>query len=116
MGSFLDDWRANQLVCDQLVRHPNIYADTAGVRRFDYIVQALKRAGPHKLIFGSDGPWLHPGLELHKIKLLGLPKDEEAMITGGNILRLMRNVCVGRRIVPPADLDERPSRLVTARV
>lgn len=114
MGSFLDDWRAQQLVCDQLARHPNIYADTAGVRRFDYIVQALKRAGPHKLIFGSDGPWLHPGLELYKIRLLGLPKAEEAMITGGNIRRLMRNVCVGRRIPSAADIDERPARLARA--
>src|SRR5581483_9433169 len=42
MGSFLDDWRAQQLVCDQLVRHPNVYADTSGIRRFDYIVQAIK--------------------------------------------------------------------------
>lgn len=113
MGSFLDDWRAQQLVCDQLVRHPNVYADTSGIRRFDYIVQALRRAGPHKLIFGTDGPWLHPGLELYKIKLLGLPKDEEALITGGNIQRLMRQVRLGRHIPSAADVDERPSRLVT---
>jgi Predicted metal-dependent hydrolase of the TIM-barrel fold len=111
MGSFLDDWRAQQLVCDQLVRHPNVYADTAGVRRFDYLVEAVKRAGPHKLIFGSDGPWLHPGLELYKIKLLGLPRQDEALITGGNIQRLMRNVCARQPIAAAADLDERPSRL-----
>jgi predicted TIM-barrel fold metal-dependent hydrolase len=111
MGSFLDDWRAQQLVCDQLVRHANVYADTSGIRRFDYIVQAVKRAGPHKLIFGSDGPWLHPGLELHKIKLLGLPRKDEALITGGNIQRLMRNVCEGRA-ASAADLDERAARPV----
>jgi hypothetical protein len=97
MGSFLDDWRAQQLVVDQLTRHPNLYADTSGVRRFDYIVQAVRRAGPRKLIFGSDGPWLHPGLELYKIKLLGLPAEEEALILGGNIERLLRNVYAGWR-------------------
>jgi hypothetical protein len=94
-GSFGDDWRVNQQVVDQLVRYPNVYADTSGVRRFDYIVQAVERAGAEKVLFGSDGPWLHPGLELHKIRLLGLPPDQEALILGGNALRLLRQVRAG---------------------
>jgi predicted TIM-barrel fold metal-dependent hydrolase len=96
LGSFADDWRAQQQVVDQLVRYPNVYADTAGVRRFDYIVQAVKRAGPRKILFGSDGPWLHPGLELHKIRLLGLRPEHETLILGGNILRLIRTAKVGQ--------------------
>lgn len=92
LGSFADDWRAQQQVVDQIVRYPNVYADTSGVRRFDYIVQAVRRAGPRKILFGSDGPWLHPGLELHKIRLLGLPAEKEALILGSNIARLMQNV------------------------
>lgn len=98
LGSFADDWRAQQQVVDQLVRYPNVYGDTSGVRRFDYIIQAVKRAGARKLIFGSDGPWLHPGVELYKIRALGLPADQEALVLGGNILRLMRHV---RSEVPP---------------
>jgi hypothetical protein len=94
LGSFGDDWRAHQNVVDQLVRYPNVYADTSGVRRFDYIVQAVKRAGPHKVLFGSDGPWLHPGVEIHKIRLLGLSREREALILGGNALRLLRQVLV----------------------
>lgn len=90
LGSFADDWRVHQQVVDQLVRYPNVYGDTSSVRRFDYIVQAVARAGAHKVLFGSDGPWLHPGLELHKIRLLGLPPEKEALIAGGNILRLLR--------------------------
>lgn len=39
---------------------------------------------------GSDGPRLHPGLELHKIRLLGLPVTAQAMVLGGNVLRLIR--------------------------
>jgi hypothetical protein len=62
------------------------------VRRFDYIVEAIKRAGARKVLFGSDGPWLHPGLELHKVRLLGLPADQEALILGGNVIRLLREV------------------------
>ena len=88
-GSFADDWRVYQRVVDQLVRFPNVYADTSGVRQFDYLIQAVRRAGAGKVIFGSDGPWLHPGLELHKIKLLGLPASEERSILGGTIRRLI---------------------------
>jgi uncharacterized protein len=92
LGSFADDWRAHQMVIDQLVRYPNVYSDTSAVRRFDYIVEAIRRAGPRKMLFGSDGPWLHPGVELHKIRLLGLPRQSEALVLGGNILRLLRGI------------------------
>ena len=90
LGSFADDWRAHRQVIDQIVRLPNVYADTSGVKRFDYVVRAVQEAGAGKLLFGSDGPWLHPALELQKIRLLGLPRNEEAMILGGNFLRLIR--------------------------
>lgn len=105
MGSFADDWRAQQAVVDQLVRHPRVYADSSGVRRFDYLVEAVRRAGARKLIFGSDGPWLHPGLELHKIRLLGLRPADEAAVLGGNMLRLLR---AGR--LPPARTVMLPAR------
>jgi predicted TIM-barrel fold metal-dependent hydrolase len=95
LGSFADDWRAHQQLIDQLVRYPNVYTDTSGVRRFDYIVETVKRAGVRKVLFGSDGPWLHPGVELHKIRVLGLAPDQQALILGGNALRLIRNVRVG---------------------
>jgi predicted TIM-barrel fold metal-dependent hydrolase len=89
LGSFSDDWRAHERVIEQMVRYPNVMADTSGVRRFDYLVQAVKRAGPRRLVFGSDGPWLHPGAELQKIRLLGLPRETEALVLGGNAQRLL---------------------------
>jgi predicted TIM-barrel fold metal-dependent hydrolase len=90
LGSFADDWRAHQRLIDQLRRLPNVLADTSGVRRFDYLVQAVRRAGPGRLVFGSDGPWLHPALELAKIRLLGLEPAQEAQILGGNLRRVLR--------------------------
>jgi predicted TIM-barrel fold metal-dependent hydrolase len=91
LGSFSDDWRAHVQVVDQIARLPNVYADTSAVKRFDYVVEAVRRGGAHKVLFGSDGPWLHPGLELHKIRLLGLSTTDEALVLGGNLLRLIRN-------------------------
>lgn len=88
LGSFADDWRAQLALIDHLVRHPNVHADSAGVRRFDLLAQAVRRAGAHKLLFGTDGPWLHPAVELAKIKALALPAADETLVLGGNFLRL----------------------------
>lgn len=89
LGSFADDWKAQLAIVDHLQRHPNVYTDTAGCRRFDAVVEAVRRGGAHKVLFGSDGPWLHPGLELEKIRLLGLPPTQAAQVCGGNLLRLI---------------------------
>lgn len=88
MGSFADDWSAQLALIDHLVRHPNIYADTSGVRRFDLLEQAVARAGARKILFGSDGPWLHPSVELSKIHALDLSLAAQKLILGENFLRL----------------------------
>jgi uncharacterized protein len=97
LGSFADDWRAQLAFIDHLTRHPNIYTDTSGVRRFDLLMNAVERAGAEKFLFGSDGPWLHPELELTKVRLLGLPEGEEQLILSRNFLKLIAQV---RRIHP----------------
>jgi uncharacterized protein len=89
LGSFSDDWRAQLALIDHLVRHPNIHTDTSAVRRFDLLEQAVRRAGARKVLFGSDGPWLHPGVELAKIYALNLSAEDEAWVLGGNFLRLI---------------------------
>jgi uncharacterized protein len=92
LSSFADNWQAQLAFLDHLVRHPNVYTDTSAVRRFDLLREALRRAGAGKILFGSDGPWLHPGVELAKVRALGLPRDEEAKIFGGNFLRLISHL------------------------
>jgi predicted TIM-barrel fold metal-dependent hydrolase len=89
LGSFADDWRAQRAFLDPLARHPNVYTDTSGVRRFDLLEEALQRAGPQKILFGSDGPWLHPGVELAKVRALGMRSQAVCQVLGENILRLM---------------------------
>jgi predicted TIM-barrel fold metal-dependent hydrolase len=105
LGSFADDWRAQLALTDHLVRHPNIYTDTAGVRRFDLLAEAVRRAGARKILFGSDGPWLHPGLELAKVGALGLSAGDAGLVLGGNFLRLIGEVDTRRQREPP-----RPAR------
>ena len=88
LGSFADDWRAQNAFLSPLARHANIYTDTSGVRRFDLLEDAIRRAGPHKILFGSDGPWLHPGVELAKVRALRLAPAAERLVLGQNWLRL----------------------------
>ena len=92
LGSFADDWRVHMAVIDQLVRYANVSTDSSGVRRFDFLVEAIRRAGPTKVLFGTDGPWLHPGTELAKVRLLGLSPADEELVLAGNFLRLISRV------------------------
>jgi predicted TIM-barrel fold metal-dependent hydrolase len=97
LGSFADEWRAQSALIDHLVRHRNIFTDTAGVRRFDILEEAVRRAGARKILFGSDGPWFHPAVELSKIEALGLSPEDRAAVLGDNILRLIGRVRIPRR-------------------
>jgi uncharacterized protein len=89
LGSFADDWRAQAALIPMLARYRNVHTDTSGIRRFELLQDAIDRAGPEKLLFGSDGPWLHPGVELEKVRALRLPAADERLVLGGNLLRLI---------------------------
>jgi predicted TIM-barrel fold metal-dependent hydrolase len=92
LGSFADDWRAQAALIPLLAQYRNVYTDTSGIRRFELLQEAAHRAGPGKILFGSDGPWLHPGVELEKVRALRLSADAERLILEGNIKRLLRAV------------------------
>lgn len=92
LGSFADDWAAQNALIDHLARHRNIFTDTSGVRRFDLLEAAVKRAGAHKILFGTDGPWLNPKVEIAKIYALEISPRERNLILGENFLRLIKSV------------------------
>ncbi len=92
LSSFGDSWKAQVAFVDQLARFPNVFTDTSGVRYFDLLVDAVRRAGAHKVLFGTDGPFLHPGVELAKISALELDPPSRALVVGGNITRLVSGV------------------------
>lgn len=98
LGSFADDWKAQLAFVPMLKKYRNVYTDTSGVRRFDLLQAALAEGGAGKILFGSDGPWLHPAVELEKVYQLSLSAREEAQVLGKNFLKLIKNV---RRSAPP---------------
>ena len=89
LGSFDGVIEAHQAAIDLMIRHANVYADSSSVRFFDYLQQAVQRAGAGKLLFGSDGPLLHPGVEKNKLDLLDLKDDERDAVMGQNLSRLL---------------------------
>jgi len=88
LGSFADDWHAQMTFIDQLVRHPNVFTDSSGVKRFDLLEAAFHRTGAEKILFGTDGPWMHPVLEVQKIYALKANKTETQQMFSGNFLKL----------------------------
>jgi uncharacterized protein len=99
LGSFADEWRAQVAMIGLLLRHTNVHTDTSAVRRFDLLAEAARRR-PRQVLFGSDGPWLHPGVELAKVRLLGLRATDERRVLGANALRLIDQVAPPRRRRP----------------
>jgi predicted TIM-barrel fold metal-dependent hydrolase len=70
-------------------RHPNIYLDTGAVVLTRYLEQAVKEVGPERIVFGSDEPEVDCRIEIFKVRMLKLPRAQEAMILGGNMQRLL---------------------------
>jgi len=46
--------------------------------------------GAERLVFGSNSPMYHPLLVLRKLKLAGLSREEESLVLGGNIARILK--------------------------
>jgi predicted TIM-barrel fold metal-dependent hydrolase len=90
LGNFASrDWREHLRAIEAAKLLPNLYLETSSVVFFDYLEQAARELPAEKLIFGSDGPLVDPRVELYKIRLLKLPPEKEALVLGGNILRLL---------------------------
>lgn len=90
LGSFADDWKAQRLFVDLLTTYPNVYTDSSGVRRFELLQLALDKAGAGKILFGTDGPWLHPEVELTKILALEASEQDKIAMLSGNFLKLTK--------------------------
>ena len=105
LGSFADDWSA-QLAFTESARRPAQHLHRH-LRRPPLRPAGAggRRAGPHKVLFGSDGPWLHPGVELAKIELLDLPPRARSLVVAGNFLRLTR-ARRGSSAPRPSDADD----------
>ncbi len=52
-------------------------------------VRIVRAHGPHRVLFGSDGPWTDPSTEIEHLSRLGLTDAELEGILGGNAQELL---------------------------
>ncbi len=72
------------------VRWENIYLETSAMPYPGVIHQAVKRIGSRRVLFASDGPGCPPDLELLKVKMAGLDRDQLRKVMGENIAELLK--------------------------
>jgi hypothetical protein len=70
-------------------RFPNLYLETSAMPYPGMVREAVNRLGADRVLFASDGPGCPPGLELSKIRLAGLDREDEEKVLSGNIKRLI---------------------------
>jgi predicted TIM-barrel fold metal-dependent hydrolase len=73
-------------------RYPNIYLETSAMPYPWRIKEAVMAVGAERVLFASDGPGCNPYLELQKLRRAGLSADEETLVCGENIRRLLSSV------------------------
>jgi predicted TIM-barrel fold metal-dependent hydrolase len=90
MGKFMSfDGAMRQTVLWLARTYPNVYFDTSSVCEHEWLERTVTERLTGKMIFGSDGPGLHCGVELARVKYLKLPAEQEAMVLGGTIAGLL---------------------------
>ena len=69
---------------------PNIYLETAMVSMPGYIKLAVNKLGADRVIYGSDYPTGSPASMLEVVKAANLKPEEEALVLGGTLARVLR--------------------------
>lgn len=69
-------------------RHPNVWLETSGMPMSSKILEAVRRVGNDRVMYGSDGPFHHPKVEQLKVELAGLDEADLVEVMGGTAQRL----------------------------
>jgi predicted TIM-barrel fold metal-dependent hydrolase len=85
----------DEAIIDQFIAlaqtHANLYLDTSYTRATWKVPYAIQLAGADKVLFGSDGPLIHPAIELMKIRVCQLPAEQEEQVLWQNLARLLKS-------------------------
>jgi len=89
MGQFRSDEKAHLFTLWLAGNYENVYFDTSSVLEHEWLERAVEEGLCGKMIFGSDGPGLHCGVELARIRFLHLSPEDEEKVLWRNIARLL---------------------------
>ncbi|GAB3922202.1 hypothetical protein GCM10011575_14350 [Microlunatus endophyticus] len=71
-------------------RYPNVVLETSAMPYPEKIIEAVRRVGAERVVFGSDGPVASPIVEKQKVVIAALGADDAALVLGGNAARMLR--------------------------
>jgi predicted TIM-barrel fold metal-dependent hydrolase len=71
---------------------PNVFIDTSAIPYPWVIRRAVDAFGAERVLYASDGPGCPPILEVEKVRLAGLTREEEQQVFAGNIQRILNGV------------------------
>lgn len=69
--------------------YENIYLETSGVTALRYITGAVEKAGPEKVVFGSNLPTYELEEAINTIKLAVPDEESQRLVLGGNLERIL---------------------------
>ena len=68
---------------------PNLYIDTAGIYRQDFIEETAQEFGAERILFGSGSPYFDQRYEIKRVLVAKLPVQDRLSMQGGNAMRLL---------------------------
>lgn len=72
-------------------RRDNVILDTTSTcMDVGMVEEAVKAAGPDRVVYGSDMPLLNPVTQLAKVKTADIEEETKRLILGENIIRILR--------------------------
>ncbi len=82
-GGALEDARL------MLSENKNVYMETSGIYREDFIQEMAEVLSPDRLIFGSSSPLMDMNFELQRVTQAHLDKSAKEKIMGGNLKKIL---------------------------
>jgi predicted TIM-barrel fold metal-dependent hydrolase len=90
IGCGWDGDLTHQVRAIQQSRHGNVFADTSSARSIvpGLIEWAVREVGPERVLFGTDTPLYHTGMQRARIDNADLPDEAKRLILRDNAVRL----------------------------
>lgn len=72
-----------------LGKNPNLYIDTAGIYRQDFIEETVEAFGGERLLFGSGAPYFDQRYEIRRVLVAKVSETDRQAMQSGNAKRLL---------------------------
>ena len=82
-------WTPHIEAVDLAKRYRNIYLDMSGIGSFKYVEMAARELPAEKILFGTCAPEMDPRVGKEALRLLKLPQDSYAKVSGLNFQTLV---------------------------